>query len=236
MRESLIPVMKGSPLIFINFSNRPLRKVAETAGSACPGPFGIGVRMVGWSHAPRRPPLPDRAAAAAGSQHHRSTARPGARHLAAHPLPGYRRPAADMCWPVKGASQIFFSSVWGAERTAFRRLISLIFAGWLPHDNRFVGELPCSKVEGHSISGCLLAATRVLPPLSVLLPTHCLSTGYLAPCCRLWQRLAYRPDESGQLPGDGDTHFHLQLPPGLQQPVTRTQPLLRLPCDLLDLL
>ena len=78
-----------------------------------------------------------------------------------------------MCWPVKVASQIFFSSVWGAERTAFRRLISLIFAGWLPHDNRFVGELPCSNLEGHSVAGCLLASTRVLPPLSVLLPTHC---------------------------------------------------------------
>ena len=64
-------------------------------------------------------------------------------------------------------------SVRGAERTACRRLISLIFAGWLPHDNRFVGELPCSRVEGHSVAGCLIGAPRILPPLSVLLPTHC---------------------------------------------------------------
>jgi hypothetical protein len=80
---------------------------------------------------------------------------------------------ADMCWPVKVAGQMFFSSVWGAERAGFRRLISLIFAGWLPHDNRFVGELPCSNVEGHSVAGCLLASSRVLLPWSVLLPTHC---------------------------------------------------------------
>src|ERR1035438_1512190 len=67
----------------------------------------------------------------------------------------------------------FYSSLWGAERTASRRLISLIFAGWVPHDNRFVGELPCSNVEDHSVSGRLLASSRVLPPWSVLLPTHC---------------------------------------------------------------
>jgi len=52
-------------------------------------------------------------------------------------------------------------------------LISLICAGWLPHDNGFVGELPLSSGEDHSVSGCLIAPTRVLPPLSVLLPTHC---------------------------------------------------------------
>lgn len=39
----------------------------------------------------------------------------------------------------------FMRSVLGAERAACRRLISLICAGWVPHDNRFVGELPRSS-------------------------------------------------------------------------------------------
>jgi len=77
--------------------------------------------------------------------------------------------------PSRVDGQLFFfsGSVWGAERTACRRLISLICAGWLPHDNGFVGELPLSSGEDHSVSGCLIAPTRVLPPLSVLLPTPC---------------------------------------------------------------
>ena len=62
-----------------------------------------------------------------------------------------------------------------AERTALRRLISLICAGWLPHDNRFVGELPFSKSEDQCVATCLIADPRVLPPLSILLPTHCIT-------------------------------------------------------------
>jgi len=52
-------------------------------------------------------------------------------------------------------------------------LISLICADWLPHDNGYVGELPLSSGEGHFVAGCLIVWSRVLPPLSVLLPTHC---------------------------------------------------------------
>jgi hypothetical protein len=52
-------------------------------------------------------------------------------------------------------------------------LISLICADWLPHDNRFVGELPRSKFEDHSVAGRLIGVPKVLPPLSILLPTHC---------------------------------------------------------------
>ena len=72
--------------------------------------------------------------------------------------------------PVKITSLSF--SVWVAERTAFRRLISLIYAGWVPHDNRFVGELLRSIFEDHSVSRCLLGQSKVLPPLSILLPIH----------------------------------------------------------------
>ncbi len=61
-----------------------------------------------------------------------------------------------------------------AERTACRRLISLICAGWLPYDNRFVGELPRSIVEGHSVAGRIIGIPRILPPLPILLPTHCM--------------------------------------------------------------
>ncbi len=52
---------------------------------------------------------------------------------------------------------------------------SLICAGWLPHDNRFVGELPRSIVEDHSIAGRLIGIPRILPPLPILLPTHCMT-------------------------------------------------------------
>jgi len=45
---------------------------------------------------------------------------------------GYHELIPDMYWPVKGARPFLYGSVWGAERTAFRRLISLRFAGWLP--------------------------------------------------------------------------------------------------------
>ena len=61
-----------------------------------------------------------------------------------------------------------------AERTALRRLISLICAGWVPHDNRFVGELPFSSFEGQFVATCLIDSSRILPPLSILLPTHCI--------------------------------------------------------------
>jgi len=64
--------------------------------------------------------------------------------------------------------------VWVAERAVYRRLISLICAGWLPHDNRFVGELPRSKFEGHPVAGRLVGLPRILPPLPLLLPTHCI--------------------------------------------------------------
>ena len=51
-----------------------------------------------------------------------------------------------------------------AERTACRRLISLICAGWLPHDNRFVGELPFSRIEDQCVATCLIDLPRVTDP------------------------------------------------------------------------
>ena len=96
-------------------------------------------------------------------------------------------------------------SVLVAERTVCRRLISLICAGWLPHDNRFVGELPRSKVEGHAVAGCLIVRSRVLPPLSLLLPTH----------FRERMRLPHNPrGSSNNGPGIVESYvaaFHLQL-------------------------
>jgi len=60
----------------------------------------------------------------------------------------------------------------GSRTGGMPTVISLICAGWLPHDNRFVGELPRSRVEDHSIAGCLIAVPRILPPLPILLPTR----------------------------------------------------------------
>jgi hypothetical protein len=45
---------------------------------------------------------------------------------------------------------VFYCSVLVAERTALRRLISLICAGWLPHDNRFVTGAASLYVRGSS--------------------------------------------------------------------------------------
>jgi hypothetical protein len=61
--------------------------------------------------------------------------------------------------PVKSVQYKLFESSYNvlvAERTAYRWLISLICAGWLPHDNRFVGELPRSSIEDHIVAGRLL--------------------------------------------------------------------------------
>ena len=124
-------------------------------------------------------------------------------------------------------------SVLGAERTACRRLISLIFAGWLPHDNRFVGELPRSSVEDHSVAGRLIEAPRVLPPLPILLPTRCMSIIPLH-CPRTRRRLCNGPDEAGELAGDRGAHLHALLAATEQMAIALTQPLLRFPGDVLD--
>jgi len=48
-----------------------------------------------------------------------------------------------------------------------------MFAGCVPHDKRFVAQLPLSKIEGHPIARCLMGRPRILPPLVLSLPAHC---------------------------------------------------------------
>src|ERR1700682_2571751 len=63
-----------------------------------------------------------------------------------------------------------------------------------------------SRFEGHSIAGCLIVLTRVLPPLSIPLPTHCTyMTVPLAIRHRLWLLLSYCPYEASQFTRDRST-------------------------------
>lgn len=55
--------------------------------------------------------------------------------------------------PVKGLVHgLLNPCVFGSGPAVLRRLIILICAGWLPHDKRFVEELPLSSFEGCAVS------------------------------------------------------------------------------------
>src|SRR3974390_1850327 len=129
----------------------------------------------------------------------------------------------------------FLCSVLVAERAACRRLISLICAGWVPHDNRLVGELPRSNIEGHSVAGRLIAVSRVLPPLPTLLPTRCMFILDFSLMCR-WTGycLADRPDVARELARHGRAGLHALLASRHQVPVALAQALLCLPGNVLD--
>ena len=82
-----------------------------------------------------------------------------------------------------------------------------------------------------------IGASRVLPPLPVLLPMHCVfDEAPRSTCPGGGKRMADGPDEAHQLPGDRRADLDLEFAPGFQLPVSGTEPHLGFPGDLLDLL
>lgn len=103
-----------------------------------------------------------------------------------------------------------------------RRLITLLFAGWVPHDSVFVTEEPLSLIghrpepaqailEDFPDRGCaLLLACKYVFAFAFLFSTRKMPLCVFKP--------AERPDKPGQLPGDAYYHlgFGLTL---LQEPL-----------------